>query len=266
MSESEQLLKDEASKPRTPKLSAEKALPQSGADTLVKIIKGYAVASNGGETQINYKDVASAAGLGPTLVSANNKFLLESQILTSPKYGYYLPSEGAVRFSREAAWDEQGAKAHLRKIAVTCWYGQVAVQNFTLRSTLTREDLKRALAIKSGATEGDSNALEFLGDFIIYTGLVVENENGSLSKGNLDDVPQAVPTAPINEVAQSALTAIKTTPIDQTATKVGPSLVVHVHLRSFDDLTPDNAEKLKNWIDALQNGSDSTEVHVENGG
>lgn len=109
-----------------------KEVPKSGADTLVKIIKGYAVASNGGETQINYKDVASVAGVSANVVSGNNSFLLESQILTSPMYSFYVPGENAVRFAREAAWDEEGAKAHLRKIVLNCWYGQVTVQNFML--------------------------------------------------------------------------------------------------------------------------------------
>ncbi len=126
MNESEQQIKEETAKQRAPKLASEKALPRSGAEILVKIIKGYAVASNGGEAQVNYKDVASAVGVGPTVVSGNNSFLLESQILISPKYGFYVPSENAVRFAREAAWDEAGAKAHLRKIMVACWYGQVA--------------------------------------------------------------------------------------------------------------------------------------------
>src|SRR6187549_1007818 len=89
-------------KQRSPRMSAERALPQSTAETLVKIIKGYAIASNGGQLQINYNDVASVSGIAPTVVSGNNKFLLESQILTSPKFGYYIPSEAAVRFAREA--------------------------------------------------------------------------------------------------------------------------------------------------------------------
>ena len=117
------------------------------------------MASNGGENQVNYKDVASAAGVHPTVVSRNNTFLEESQVLTSPKYGFYLPTEGAIRFARESAWDEASAKAHLRKIISNCWYGQVVIQNLSLRSSLTREDLKRSLAIKCGATEGDANAL-----------------------------------------------------------------------------------------------------------
>jgi hypothetical protein len=78
-------------KQRSPRMSAEKALPQSSAETLVKIIKGYAIASNGGESPINYKDVASVSGIAPTVVSGNNKFLLESQVLISPKFGYYIP-------------------------------------------------------------------------------------------------------------------------------------------------------------------------------
>jgi hypothetical protein len=153
-------------KQRSPRMSAEKALPQSSAETLVKIIKGYAIASNGGESPINYKDVASVSGIAPTVVSGNNKFLLESQVLISPKFGYYIPSEGAVRFAREAAWDEPAAKAHLRNVIASTWYGQTSLQNLMLRPSLTRDELKRALAIKAGATEGDSNALEFLIDFL----------------------------------------------------------------------------------------------------
>src|SRR5260370_14903243 len=159
MAESEvQQLKEEPPKLRAPRLSAEKALPQSSAETLVRIIKGYAIASSGGQTKINYKDVASAAGIGPTIVSGNNKFLLDSQILFSPKYGFYVPTENAVRFAREAAWDEAAAKAHLRAILAVSWYGQIILQNFALRPQLTRAEMKRALAIKSGATEGDSSA------------------------------------------------------------------------------------------------------------
>ena len=181
MSESE-IQSEESLKPRVPRLTAERSLPQASAEALVKIIKGYAVASNGGEAQVNYKDVASAAGIPPTRVSANNRFLEESEILTSPKYGFYLPSEGAVRFAREAAWDEAGAKAHLRRIVSRCWYGQVAIQNLTLRPSLSRSEFKKSLAIKCGKRRG-SNAPIFI-DFVVYTGLVEAAENGTLSRGN----------------------------------------------------------------------------------
>ena len=92
MPESDVQAKEEAVKLRAPKLSAEKALPQSGADTLVRIIKGYAVASSGGQTKINYKDVASAAGIGPTIVSGNNKFLLLKLI-----YAQFWPALGMAK-------------------------------------------------------------------------------------------------------------------------------------------------------------------------
>lgn len=265
MNESEMSLKEEAQKARTPKMSAEKSLPQSSAEQIVKIIKGYAVASNGGETQINYKDVASAANLHPTVVSRNNSFLLESQFLTSPKYGFYVPSEGAVRFARESAWDEAGAKAHLRKIVLGCWYGQVLVQNFTLNPNLKREDLKRTLAIKCGATEGDANALEFLIDFIIYTGLVDASENGSLSKGNFDELSESssgretgqIP-APQTKTVQEFL-RVSTAP----GSGAGSSLIVHIHIKSFEDLTPEHATKLNEWLRLLQIQASSTEIHVE---
>jgi len=139
-------------KQRLAKLSAEKALPVSGSDTLMKIIKGYAVASGGGNTAINYKDVAAATNLSPTLVSANNSFLAESGFIQSPKYGFYLPNEAAVRFAREAAWGEEKAKVYLRRIAFATWYGAVTSQVLALRSSIPRDDLKRSLAIKCGAS------------------------------------------------------------------------------------------------------------------
>jgi hypothetical protein len=264
MNESEMTLKEEAPKARAPRMSAEKALPQSSAEQIIKIIKGYAVASNGGETQINYKDVASAANLHPTVVSRNNSFLLESQFLTSPKYGFYVPSEGAVRFARESAWDEAGAKAHLRKIVLACWYGQVLVQNFTLNSNLKREDLKRTLAIKCGATEGDASALDFLIDFIIYTGLVDTNENGSLSKGNFDELSESVPKKDTTQApAPQAKNVQELLTVPATPSSGGASLIVHIHIRNFEDLTPEHATKLKEWLQLLQNGASSGEIHVE---
>ena len=265
MSESETQIKEEAPKARVPRMSAEKALPLSSAEQLVKIIKGYAVASNGGETQINYKDVASAANLNPSVVSRNNSFLLESQILTSPKYGYYVPSEGAVRFARESAWDEAGAKAYLRKIVLGCWYGQVLVQNFTLNPNLKREDLKRTLAIKCGATEGDASALDFLIDFVIYTGLVEASENGSLSKGNFDELSDSNSARDTKPVSTPQIKSAQDflQPPAKPVTDAGTSLVVHVHIKNFEDLTPEHATKLKEWLELLQNQVSSKEIYIE---
>ena len=260
----------EAPRQRSPRMSAEKALPQSGADTLVRIIKGYAVASNGGQTQINYKDVASAVGLGPTLVSKNNRFLLESEILNSPKFGYYIPSEAAVRFAREAAWDEPAAKGHLRRIVLPAWYGQVAVQNFTLRPALKREELKRALAIKCGATEGDSAALEFLIDFLIYTGIVIVSENGALTRGEMDSDgsppiqehrPTPVPAVDPQQPQQAAAKPVSSDPVSSDD-KRQVAITVHVHIRTFDELTPANAHRLNEWLRALRASGEAASVSV----
>lgn len=255
-------------KPRSPKLSAERALPRSGAEVLVKIIKAYAVASNGAESQVTYKDVASAAGnIGPTVVSGNNRFLEESEILTSPKYGYYLPTEGAVRFARESAWDEAGAKAHLRRIVSRCWYGQVAIQNLTLRPNLSRTDFKKSLAIKCGATEGDTNALDFLIDFVVYTGLVEAAENGTMSRGNLDEVSQPLPPAPYpaGSPNSSIVIAGKGPVTFEPSKNGGVSLVIHLHVSSFEELTPDHASRLKQWMELLGGMPGSVEVKLDAG-
>ncbi len=260
-------VKEETSRTRTPRLAAQKALPQTSAETLVKIIKGYAIASNGGQTKINYKDVASVAGLNPNLVSGNNKFLLESQILTSPQYGYYIPTENAVRFAREAAWDEAGAKAHLRKVIAYSWYGQVAMQNFVLRAKLTRAELKRSLAIKCGATEGDSSALDFLIDFMIYTDLIAADEKGTLGKGQ--DGADGHRPAAIIELIDNSLAAESAAPTaspdipGQRAESVeqSPKFAIHLHIHDFDQLTPDNARRLRCWLQAVT--SDQAEVHIQ---
>ena len=261
MPESEIETKEETAKTRSPRLSSEKALPQSSADTLVRIIKGYAVASNGGQTKINYKDVASAAGVNPFVVSGNNRFLMDSEILSSPKYGYYIPTENAVRFAREAAWDEIGAKAHLRKIVADSWYGQIASQNFALRPTLTRAELKRALAIKAGASEGDSTAIDFLIDFMIFTGLVAEDESGLLKRGEVDEkglseLPTVVPEEPLRRQT------IERERADAEAQRKAPSLLVHLHIQDLSQLTPENAKRVKEWVSSI---TDDGELRIEVG-
>ena len=242
-------------------MAAEKPLPQSSAETLVKIIKGYAVASNGGQTQVNYKDVASVAGISPTMVSGNNRFLLESQILVSPKFGFYVPSEAAVRFARESAWDEPGAKAHLRSVILTTWYGQVAVQNFALRSNLRKEGLKRALAIKSGATEGDSAALDFLTDFLIYTDIIVQRDDGTLAKGEIDEdisgrISTTVPVSPAVESGPAV-----TMPGVAASQKL-ISLTLHIHIQNPEQLTKEYADRVKEWMRMLEVSQDNIQLSV----
>jgi hypothetical protein len=256
-------------KARPPKLSAECALPCSGVEVLVKIIKGYAVASNGGENPINYKDVASVAGVNPTVVSSNNRFLSESGILESPRYGYYIPTERAVRFAREAAWDEASAKIHLRAVAATCWYGQVALQNLSLRPTLKREELRKALAIKCGATEGDAEALASLIDFLVYTGLVSSDENGTLARGTSEETAStrsSLGQGPIEQVAKEARPAASANSPFQANTPAQAviSLTVHVHVKQFDELTPANATRLAEWLEALRSKAKNAEISVEN--
>ena len=266
----QEILKEEVIKSKTLKLSADRALPQSSAEKLVKIIKAFAVASNGGETQVNYKDVASVITFHPTDVSRNNNFLVESQFLISPKYGYYVPTEGAVRFARESAWDEKGAKIHLRKIVAGCWYGQVAIQNFTLRSSLSKDELRKSLAIKCGASEGDSKSLDFLIDFILYTGLIETDENDLLIRGNLDEVWQELPSAsPQNSVSQPTTTLAETVlanikQMKDNIPETGEiSLIIHFHVNNFEELTPDNASRLKQWLKSLKEMGDAIDVHVE---
>ncbi|TKJ42175.1 hypothetical protein CEE37_00420 [candidate division LCP-89 bacterium B3_LCP] len=263
MSENETIKEVEA-KARSAKLAAEKALPRSSVETLVRIIKGYAVASNGGEAEVKFKDVAGAAGINPTTVSSNNRFLEESGILIMPKYGYYVPSESAIRFARESAWDENGAKSHLRRIVVGCWYGQVAIQNLALRSSLRKSDLRKSLALKCGAPEGDSNALDFLIDFIVYTDLIVVDESGVLTRGNLDGIEKQAGLGILTNGDSSPImeNEVEGQKLPEQSRNSNISIVIHLHVNDFDELTPDHANRLKQWIESFDEVK-NTEIQLE---
>ena len=123
--------------------------------------------------------------------------------------------------------------------------------------------MKRALAIKSGATEGDSTALDFLIDFVIYTGLVVEGDKGALKKGDVDETKLPEPPAaiarqaPVTEIAER----------DRSKVEQGrrtPGLLVHLHIHDLDQLTPENAIRVKEWVRSIVNEG-SSEVKIELG-
>jgi hypothetical protein len=264
MSDEMAVRSEPTAKSRGPKLSAERALPTVGAEQLVRIIKGYAVASNGGENQVNYKDVASATGLNPTIISGNNTFLTESGIITSPKYGYYVPSEEAVRFARESAWDEENAKSHLRRIVLATWYGQVTVQNFATRLALSRDELRRVLGIKCGASEADGKALNYIVDFLIYLRVVSEAEDELLRRGNTDELakqiplPTATPSSPDFQTSRDAAAPPDAFREMAPAVAIIPhpvSIVLNV-TASIDQLTPENAQRLREWMILLNHHED----------
>ena len=195
-------------------------------------------------------------------MSGNNGFLEESLILTSPKYGFYLPTEGAVRFAREAAWDEEGAKAHLRRIISESWYGQVAIQTLMLRPSLSRDELRKSLAIKCGATEGDAAALGFLIDFILYTNLAVSEDDSTISRGNFDESvnkKESVSRVDTTMSVQGEVSEAVPCPVKAETSK-GVSLVCHFHIRDFSELTSENAASLRKWIRLLE--SDAVEIEV----
>ncbi|MCX6954895.1 MAG: hypothetical protein NTV51_22280 [Verrucomicrobia bacterium] len=251
---------------KSQKLAAHYALPLSSVEAIIKIIKGYAVASNGGESAVNYKDVASATGLTPSVVSRNNTFLAESQIITSPKYGFYIPSEATVKFARESAWDEPNAKRHLRSIVKGTWFGSLVAQNFSMRSTLSRDDLKKVLAIKSGASEGDSDSLSKLIDFLSYIGIISESENGVFSRQTEVDVP--VLADPINVVALAKEGEIPSEKRPERRPENCPQgtgtlgsfarvqINLNITIASISELNDGDALKLRAWIQNVLRGND----------
>ena len=138
------------------------------------------------------------------------------------------------------------------------------IQNLTLRPSLTRDELKKSLAIKCGAGEGDASALDFLIDFIVYTELVEEDENGTLTRGNLDEVEQSLPasaSAAVSPTSSIGIGSERRASIE--AAKGGDiALVIHLHIGSFEELTPDHASRLRQWLESLRGTRGLVEVQV----
>jgi hypothetical protein len=124
--------------------------------------------------------------------------------------------------------------------------------------------MKKSLAIKAGATEGDSSALDRLIDFILYTGLVLADDAGTLTKGNLDEVevPAQTPTPNIEQMAAVA-TQVKGDVCVQQKHAVAMSVVLHVHLKDWNELTPENAARLRDWIDKVGIPDAIVETEIE---
>jgi len=165
-------------KPAT-KMQSTFALPASNPELIAKILKAYVIASKQGAEAVNYKDVAAVmADVHPTIVSRNNSFLTEAKLITAEKYGYYKPSPEVTNYAKQAPWDEESAKGHIRSVIDQTWFGETVQQQFQLQSTLNRSQLIRAFGIKATPDPSDANRLGLLVDFLVHYEYLLTDEQG----------------------------------------------------------------------------------------
>lgn len=173
------------------KLQGAYALPQATPKILSDILKAYVIASNQGADAISYKDVAVVANLHPTNVSRNNSFLAESGFIVSERYGYYRPAIEVTEFAKEAPWDEDGAKRHIRLLIDKTWYGEIIRQKFQMRGLLAKEELIKAFGIKATPDPSDANRLDLLLDFLEYTDYLQKDEGGGYVRSQQEATERA---------------------------------------------------------------------------
>jgi hypothetical protein len=169
------------SKPQKPgtKVESKYALPASNPEILSKILKAYVIASKQGAEAVRYTDVAVVAGLHPTAVSRNNAFLSEGGFILPERWGYFKPSPETTEYAKQAPWDDESAKDHIRKIIDKTWFGETVQQRLQLQSTLSKSDLIRAFGIKATPDPSDANRLGLLLDLLLHFGYLVADEQGN---------------------------------------------------------------------------------------
>jgi len=164
---------------RPPKMQSTYALPKSGPEILSKILKAYVIASKQATDAVKYTDVAAVmADVHPTVVSANNAFLAGAGFILRERHGYYKPCPEVTEYAKQAPWDEENAKGHIRTLIDKTWFGETVLQQFQLQSTLNRSQLVRAFGIKATPDPSDSDKLGLLVDFLQYFGYLETDERG----------------------------------------------------------------------------------------
>lgn len=164
---------------RVPKMQGTYPLPASSPEVVSKILKAYVIASKQGADAVKYTDVAAVAtDIHPTVISKNNAFLSEAKFITPERYGYYKPSPEVTNYAKQAPWDEESAKGHIRALIDGTWFGETVQQQFQLQSTLSRSQLVKALGFKATPDESDKSRLDLLVDLLEYFEYLLAGEHG----------------------------------------------------------------------------------------
>jgi hypothetical protein len=161
------------------KIESAYALPASSPEVLAKILKAYVIASKQGAEAVKYTDVAAVAAIHPTLVSRNNAFLCEAGFILAERWGHFKPSPETTDYAKQAPWDEETAKGHIRSLIDRTWFGLTVQQQFQLQDTLTRTQLITAFGIKATPDTSDSNRLGLLLDFLMHFEYLLTDEKGN---------------------------------------------------------------------------------------
>ena len=187
-------------------------MPYASPKILADILKAYVIASSQGTDPVAYKDVAVVANRHPTDVSKNNAFLSDSGFIVSERRGYFKPAPETTEFAKQAPWDDEGAKRHIRRLIDTTWYGQLVQQKFQMHNSQSKQDLIKAFGIKATPDQSDANRLDLLLEFLVYFDYLQVDEQGTYIRPQ-QEIDQLVPVTvrvadPIENIAPRGPAAV----------------------------------------------------------
>jgi hypothetical protein len=236
-------------------MSDKVSLPSSSYEEMVKIIKGYSH-FNG---PASLDDIAKLVGMNRTGVSANNKFLTESGLISGGNKKS--PTDLGAKLGR--ALDHNQA-ADIK----ACWKGMVSgnevvaglVTTVRKKGGMTSDELSAHILYVSGqkSTKGNRAGANALVEILKGSGLVelvdgkivIAQPNGDEPVPDVESVIEQQPVAAQPQVSpQPAPAAPQGQPVYQVAAQATPQIAINIQLHLPET---DNPEVYQNLFKALK--------------
>lgn len=196
----------ESSRKRQPKLGADKALPTTGIDRLLLMLKGYVIATSEGASPSGYKEVSALTDINANRIAENNSFFEENGFLRLVRRGQYVPDAYVVKYVKEEPWDDQQARLALRSIVEQTWFFEQVANLSRVHGSIKEDQAINALGRASSAPKSKRTQLRYLWDMLMYVGVVVASDEGTFTVGAeapLPNLAEAIPH-PIPKTSEQA--------------------------------------------------------------
>jgi hypothetical protein len=237
-------------------MSDKVSLPSSSYEEMVKIIKGYSHVNG----PASLDDIAKLVGMNRTGVSANNKFLAESGLISGGNKKS--PTDLGAKLGRAL---DHNQVADIK----ACWKEMVSgnegvaglVTTVRIKGGMTSDELSAHILYVSGQnnTKGNRAGANALVEILKASGLlelldgkiVIAQPNGNEVVANVESAAEQQPTvAPVQpQVPPQPASAPQGQLVYQVAAQTNPQIAINIQLHLPET---DNAEVYQNLFKALK--------------
>ena len=174
-------------------------------DKHLEIIKAYVVVSKNGQESVTYKSFKNVVDFHPNVISGNNEFFENIGLIreVEGQRGKYIPTEKAINLFNALKWKkEEEVKSFLKEVLSPSWFWNLTKQVLDVNVSATRTELRDKLGYESNADPKKHNpSLNVLIDYLLYAGLIKEDEEGKLIYTN-PEVHNETPTEAQHETSE----------------------------------------------------------------